>query len=475
MLNLVLSGFTEKDLPAIYRVIDRTGKMRVIKVKSDHEALAATEQGVTVAVITLWSSRPTAERLELISKLAKLKIPAIHVLSANVPAEFAVSTIEAGASDCFGIEAIGRRLAPLLNMFFQRSQLIEQELDHKAESLIDDGLAFNSPEMKELLGRLSRVAPLSSTILLTGETGVGKSTLARWIHQQSARSRQPFVDVPCAALPTNLIESELFGHVRGSFTSADRDHIGKFAVAGKGTLLLDEVDCLPLEVQGKLLRAVERREFERVGSTVTQTFDARLVVASNRPLEIEVAEGRFRSDLFYRLGVMSFRIPPLRSRLGAIERLATTFCAQFALQHGRNVTNISPSAMAILHEYSWPGNVRELRNAMDYAVAISAGHTIQWGDLPESIRKPTSNANHPSFNGAVPLAADEGRRRGNQFVAARQVAERELLIETLIKNNNNRSKTAAALGVSRVTLYKLLAKLDIRGSAFANSLDNATP
>ncbi len=458
MLNLVLSGFTEKDLPAIYKVIDRMEEMRVIQVDNDQEALAATERGVTVAVITLWSSRPTEERLRFIPKLVNLRIPAIQVLSADVPAEAKVAAIEAGAIDCIGIHAIEGRLALLLDVFVERSKLIEKELDHKVVSLSGDGLAFSSPEMKELLSRLSRVAPLSSTILLTGETGVGKSTLARWIHQQSARSHQPFVDVPCAALPSNLIESELFGHVRGAFTSADRDHAGRFTVAGKGTLLLDEVDCLPLEIQGKLLRAVELREFEKVGSTLTQKLDARLVVATNRPLEIEVAEGRFRSDLFYRLGVMSFRIPPLRERLGAIERLATTFCTQFARQHDRKVAEISPSAMAMLNEYSWPGNVRELRNALDYAVAVSTGHSIQWRDLPESIRNPKGNFASVSQEHSSPLPVQDFGIRCNQFAVARKEAERELLVETLRKNNNNRSKTAADLGVSRVTLYKLLAR-----------------
>ncbi len=468
MLNLVLSGFTEKDLPAIYKVIDRMEKMRVIEVDNDRDALAATERGMTVAVVTHWSSRPTQERLNLISKLANLKIPAIQVLSSEVSLEAKVAAIEAGAIDCIGIQAVERRLALLLDVFVERGKLIEKELDHKVVGLSDDGLAFNSPEMKELLSRLSRVAPLSSTILLTGETGVGKSTLARWIHQQSVRSDQPFVDVPCAALPSNLIESELFGHVRGAFTSADRDQVGKFTVAGKGTLLLDEVDCLPLEVQGKLLRAVERREFEKVGSTVTQKLDARLVVATNRPLEIEVAEGRFRSDLFYRLGVMSFRIPPLRERLGAIEQLAMTFCSQFASQHGRKVVDISHSAMAMLQEYAWPGNVRELRNALDYAVAVSTGHSIHCQDLPESVRKPKDIAVRPSLEGSQGFAVDELKGRENRFAVARRQAERDLLLETLIKNNNNRSKTASALGISRVTLYKLLARFNIQGSAIAN-------
>jgi DNA-binding NtrC family response regulator len=320
---------------------------------------------------------------------------------------------------------------------------------------------------------------------------VGKTTLARWVHNQSSRRDEPFLDVACAALPSTLIESELFGHVRGAFTSADRDQRGKLRAAGCGTLLLDEVDCLPIDVQAKLLRAVEQRLFEPVGSSKSEKLLARLVVASNRPLDQEVAAGRFRSDLYYRLSVLEFRVPPLRERLDAVLSMAEAFVRQFAASHGRSVTGISVAASQALLDYSWPGNIRELRNAMDHAVALSTGSQLQWSDLPEAVRRGGAaaavavTAGHaspalplasqpagplvagPQVSGAGCLESNElsgataRLAGGNQLQAIREKAERDLLLATLARNNNNRSKTAAELGISRVTLYKRLERLGI--------------
>lgn len=298
MLQLLLVGFPNTEFLFVQKLIKSINSLRVLNIHSSGDVLATTARGPTVAVVCWRNEASTEAELEQVQRLTLLKIPCIVVASPAFPNRARLSCFDDGFMGVVSSQSIATRLFPLLEMFIGRANIMSSHLHAKVAKLQESGLFFDSPEIRELLARLDRVAALGSTILLTGETGVGKSTIARWIHNQSARAGAPFVDIPCAAIPSNLVESELFGHVRGSFTSADRDHVGKFKAAGKGSVLLDEVDCLPLEAQGKLLRAVERREFEPVGSTVTEKLEARLIVASNRPLETEVAEGRFRSDLY---------------------------------------------------------------------------------------------------------------------------------------------------------------------------------
>ena len=228
-----------------------------------------------------------------------------------------------------------------------------------------------------LMVQVRRAAPLDRTVLLTGETGSGKTRLARLIHDLSPRRRGPFVAVDCSALAPNLAESELFGHARGAFTGAARDRAGKLAAAGAGTLLLDEVNSLPPAVQGKLLRAVEDRVFEPVGTDRLLPVRARVIAAANVELEAEVEAGRFRADLYHRLNVVAFRAPALRERRGCIVPLAEGFLRESAARHGRaDLAGFSAAAAALLEAYDWPGNVRELRNAVERAVALCPGGAI---------------------------------------------------------------------------------------------------
>ena len=242
---------------------------------------------------------------------------------------------------------------------------------------------------------------MDTTILLEGETGTGKTRLAGQIHRLSPRHDKPFLVINCGALSAGLIESEMFGHVRGAFTGADADRTGKFAGAGRGTLFLDEIDSLPLSVQSKLLRAVEERVFEPVGSNKSQTLHARLIVACNRPLEQEVAAGRFRADLFYRLNVIAFVMPPLRQRVATIPALAREFLKEFAARNGSTVEGIAPEALRNLLAHSWPGNIRELRNVMERAVALCKGSIIGLDDLPPTLHRlaPASAAPLPRERG----------------------------------------------------------------------------
>jgi two-component system response regulator HydG len=312
--------------------------------------------------------------------------------------------------------------------------------------------------MGRMMEQLRRVAPRDTTILLGGETGTGKTRLARLIHDLSQRHKEPFLTVNCGALSPTLIESEMFGHVRGAFTGADRDRTGKFAEAGRGTLLLDEIDALPAPLQAKLLRAVEERQFEAVGSNRAQTLRARLIAASNRPLDAEVAAGRFRADLFYRLNVITFTLPPLRERREIVAALAETFAAQFAAAAGRPAPRLEPDVRAALDAYPWPGNIRELRNAVERAVALGHGDGIALDDLPDTIARATPRAAEPEPVSPAPRPTPALAPASATLSQVKEQVERARIHEALDRNAQNRLRAAAELGISRWALYKKLYK-----------------
>jgi two-component system, NtrC family, response regulator HydG len=331
------------------------------------------------------------------------------------------------------------------------------ETDRCDEELLSGG----GHSMDLLAEMVRRVAAMSSTILLSGETGTGKTRMARLIHELSPRRSQPFLVVNCGALSASLIESEMFGHVKGAFTGADRDRVGKFAEVGYGTLFLDEIDSLPPDLQAKLLRAVEDRVFEAVGSNKTMEMQARLIVASNRDLAREVARGHFRDDLYYRLNVVGFTLPPLRERPEVIAGLASRFLEQFAAECGRRLRGFSPAAMFCLETHSWPGNIRELRNVIERAVVLGAGDQIGTEDLPASTR----GDRPPEIESRVnPLFEQVSAPTNQTLVAIREVAEHERILEALAKNSNNRRRASCDLGISRMTLYKKMHKYGLMGN-----------
>lgn len=289
-----------------------------------------------------------------------------------------------------------------------------------------------SQAMAEVRAVISRVAPTDSTVLLLGESGTGKEVAARAIHGASQRSEGPFVAVNCAALPPALIESELFGHERGSFTGAQARRLGRFELAAGGSLFLDEVAEIPLGLQAKLLRALQERTFERVGGSKPIRADLRIIAATNRDLEKEVAEGRFRADLYWRLAVFPIRLPPLRERGGDIVLLADHFTESFAASTGRPVSRISTPALDLLTSYHWPGNVRELENAIERAVILSSDGVIHAYHLPPSLQSAESTGTGPASTLDAALAR----------------LERELLVEALKIEGGNAAAAARSLGVS---------------------------
>jgi DNA-binding NtrC family response regulator len=311
------------------------------------------------------------------------------------------------------------------------------------------------PEMIALREQVRRVVPQDTTLLLTGETGTGKTRLARLIHELSPRRAEPFLVVDCGAVSPSLIESEMFGHVKGAFTGADRDRAGKFAAAGRGTLLLDEINSLPLPLQAKLLRAVDDRVFEPVGSERNHPLRARLIAATNAPLDAEVAAGRFRADLYFRINVVGFYLPPLRDRRASIAALANRFLAELAARNRPDVRGLSPEVLRALAEYNWPGNIRELRNVIERAVALCPGPDVELFDLPETVRAASATLPPAGARQAPPSSLMSA---ASTLMEIRAEAEMTRIHEALRKHRNNRCRTAAELGISRMALYNKLHK-----------------
>jgi DNA-binding NtrC family response regulator len=316
-------------------------------------------------------------------------------------------------------------------------------------TLAAESLSFTSyePRMCAMLELLARVAPRDVTLLLIGETGTGKTTLAQIIHNLSPRRDEPFHNVACGALPPDLIESDLFGHARGAFTGADRDKIGRFEAARRGTLLLDEIDVLGPKEQVKLLRVIETGQFEPVGTTQTRESQARLIVASNVDLETCVESRQFRSDLYFRLNVLQFVLPPLRDRSADIAPMTIRFIEECCRQHDIRIQAVGRDFLDCVKRYSWPGNVRELKNQIQRAVLFNEGGTLTAADLTDTVRQATQSGSPMLDNGRA-------------LTLAERVAhtERRILEEELQIHNQCRTTAARSLGISRVGLYKKMKK-----------------
>ncbi|MEN6494938.1 MAG: sigma-54 dependent transcriptional regulator [Thermoguttaceae bacterium] len=331
-------------------------------------------------------------------------------------------------------------------------------LPHRALRGQTRTLVTFTPSMFEMFDELKVAAQHDVTVLLIGETGCGKTYLARMIHEMSSRAPDRCLTVACGALPPDLIESELFGYVKGAFTGADCDKLGKFAAAERGTLLLDEIDVLAPDQQAKLLRVIETGEYEPVGSNDTHHARARLIVASNIDLEELVRTNKFRIDLFYRLNTLSFFLPPLRERPWDIEYLARKFAIDHSRAHRIELTHIDMEFIAALRQYRWPGNIRELENVIRRAVLYCRNGVLTVSDLPSALR-----CERPSRSPASQGVTVGGRQNGNrQFTMTLEdrvdEIERRIIEESLERHNHRRTDTAKELGISRVTLYNKMKK-----------------
>jgi DNA-binding NtrC family response regulator len=314
------------------------------------------------------------------------------------------------------------------------------------------GMVGRSQAMLRLFRLVEDLSESDATVLITGESGTGKELVARALHLNSPRRAGAFVAVNCGALPGELLESELFGHVRGAFTGAVRDRVGRFELASRGTLFLDEVGDLSLTLQVKLLRVLQERTFERVGESTSRRSDARIIAATNRDLRREVIEGRFREDLYYRLRVVPLAIPPLRERREDIEPLARHLLARVSSRHGRAL-RLAPDTLRVMLRHPWPGNARELENALEYAVAVCHGQTLHARDLPVEVQE--------GAPGAAP--AEAAPAGGAPGPAPANPSDRERLLAVLQAQRWNRAGAARALGISRTTLWRRMRDAGLDG------------
>jgi len=377
------------------------------------------------------------------------RLPVI-IMTAYGSVESAVDAMKSGASD-YVLKPFS--LAELILVI--RKELATRDLREENRNLREalgrryeyKNIVARSDKMQSVLGLVERVAPSNSTVLLGGESGVGKDLIARAIHEHSHRSGGPFIKINSTAIPESLLESELFGYEKGAFTGAAAGKPGKFELADKGTLFLDEIGDVPAAIQVKLLRVLQEREFERLGGTKTLKVDVRLIAATNRDLRAALEEGTFREDLYYRLNVVAIDIPPLRERKDDIPALAEFFLEKFARESGKPVARITPEAMKLLIDHHWPGNVRELQNVIERAVTLSTGSALDTADVYID----RSRHQRVASDGAASLP--EG------FTLEQW--EEEMIREALRRADGNKSQAARALGLSRNALRYRLSKMGV--------------
>jgi two-component system, NtrC family, response regulator HydG len=386
--------------------------------------------------------------MEVLAK-AKQELPdaEVVILTGHQTIKTAVAAMQAGAATYLTKPLDINELRTVVDKRSQSQRLVRSNLELQRqlnEKFGFEGVIGNSPLMHQVLERLRQVAPTSATVLITGESGTGKELVAKALHVNGPRRNKPFVALNCAALSENVLESELFGHVKGAFTGADRDRKGYFETANGGTLFLDEVGDIPTTTQVKLLRVLESGEIVRVGSNEPIKVNVRLISATNRELTEAIAAGTFRQDLFHRLKVVGIKLPPLRARREDIPLLLDAFLKQFAASHGKPVPAVSPAARKALMAHSWPGNVRELKNTVEHMVVIDADGVLDIDDLPEELQAAT---------GVAPEAI-----AGADALVGRPLKEVEkfCILETLKMTGGNREEAAHLLDIGERTLYRKL-------------------
>jgi two-component system, NtrC family, nitrogen regulation response regulator NtrX len=401
-----------------------------------------TRQDYDVVVLDIWL--PGMDGLATLSRMRERQVDAqVVIISGHGNVESAVRAIKMGAFDFVEKPLSLEKTVLVVRNALRQRNLEAENLALRAKVDAQHQMIGESYAMAKLREQVAMAAPTNGRVLIIGENGTGKELVARNIHGMSRRRSAPFVEVNCAAIPEELIESELFGHVRGAFTGAVADRRGKFETANGGTIFLDEIADMSLKTQAKVLRVLQEQVMERVGGTQRIRVDVRVLAATNKDLPAEIKAGRFREDLYFRLNVIPIFVPPLRSRPQDIPLLADHFMAVVSAEYGRRPKRLTPEASARLQQYGWPGNVRELRNVVERVIIMGSGDAITAQDLAFLGRDGMPEA-RPVIDGAVPLAT------------ARDQFEKDYILQTLAAQQGNMSRTAEVLGVERSNLYKKL-------------------
>jgi two-component system nitrogen regulation response regulator NtrX len=456
MSKTILVVDDEKDIRISLTGILEDEGYQVLTADNGVEALECARQELPdLVLLDIWM--PGMDGLETLERLKTL-FPQVTVImiSGHGTIETAVRSTKLGAFDFIEKPlSLDKVLISVVNALRMKELRVENE-ELKRVVANEYEMIGSAPVMAALREQIMRVAPTTASVLVTGENGTGKELAARSIHYYSPRRDRAFVAINCAAIPEELIESELFGHEKGAFTGAIAQKKGKFDLADSGTLFLDEIGDMSLRTQAKVLRIIQERCFERVGGTKLVTVDVRIIAATNKKLDEEISQGRFREDLYYRLNVVPFRVPALRERREDIPLLVQHFVAQFYRREGREPKTFHPEALGLLAGYDWPGNVRELKNIVERILIMTPGRTITAADVPE-------------LRGA-PVIADFFEQRPDGFPIvgtlreAREGFEREFIIQKLEENDWNISRTAEVIELERSNLHRKIKSygIDVR-------------
>ncbi len=425
-------------------------------------ALSLIEETIDLELVLLDIKMPGRDGLEILGEIKKRPYaPEVIMISGQGTIQTAVEATKLGAFEFLEKPLHRDRVLLCIRNALNQNTLRRECIDLRKKAEKRYQLVGQTPLMKQLWKDILKTAPTNATVLIHGESGTGKELIARSIHSHSVRAKEPFVQVNCAAIPEELIESELFGHEKGAFTGATERKVGKFEQADGGTIFLDEIGDMSLKTQSKVLRVLEEGEIQRVGSSKVSKVDVRVIAATNKDLKKEISEGKFRDDLFFRLNVVPVYSPPLREKKEDIPLLVEYFSRNFAEENNFRSKKFSPEAIAAMVNHSWKGNVRELRNVVERLLIMTEGESIGVKDLPESLRG--------GLKAKLP-----GAGQAKTLKDYREMAEKEFILAKLEKNNWNISQTAREIDTPRSNLYKKLTQYGIKitvgvGEAVASS------
>jgi two-component system nitrogen regulation response regulator NtrX len=450
--------------PRILVIDDETAirdSMRMILEYEGYEVLSAPggQEGIALVerespdLVFLDIKMPGMDGLETLSRIKAVSdtIPVV-IISGHGTVSTAVEATKLGAFDFLEKPLATERVLLTTRNALDQRRLIDENRSFRRVVEVRQQMIGNSPVVRQIVDDVKRAAPTNATVLIRGESGVGKELIARMIHRNSLRSRERFIQVNCAAIPDELIESELFGHEKGSFTGATEKQIGKFEQADRGTIFLDEVGDMSLKTQAKVLRVLQEGEVERVGSARTLKVDVRVIAATNKDLDAEIEKGTFREDLYFRLSVIPISVPPLRERASDIPALVRHFADLFSRDNNLRPKRFTEPAMDLLQHYRWKGNIRELRNTVERLIIMTPGDTIDLADLPDPIR----------FDQRASTPDNAVERTPGTLREFKEAAERAYLVQRLREHGWNISKTAEVIGTPRSNLYKKLEQYNIR-------------
>jgi two-component system nitrogen regulation response regulator NtrX len=422
----------------------------VLTASNGYEALKIIEEeSPDLVLLDIWM--PGMDGIATLQEIKRTNpFLQVIIISGHGTIETAVKATKLGAYDFIEKPLSIEKIVVTINNALSFRQLEEENRFLRKKTLEKHSITGNSPPIQALKKQLAVVAPTNAWILITGENGTGKELVARTVHQMSHRAEKPLIDVNCAAIPEELIESELFGHEKGAFTGATGKKRGKFEIANGGTIFLDEIGDMSLKTQAKILRILQEQKFERVGGTRTLTVDVRVIAASNKDLEKEIQKGTFRDDLYYRLNVIPIEVPPLRNRVDDIPLLVETFLKEFHKDGCGDLKTMTPEAIEHLKAYPWPGNVRELKNLVERVAIMTERHVIDEEDIPTSYKCGDMILPDPDI-----LEAESLKEAKKEF-------EKAFIMRKLAENENNISQTADSIGIERSHLHKKIKSFGLK-------------